>query len=380
MCNANDECASNKNDEKSSEEKIVTDSSLTNKTSLRQVYLQTLVVKIRGNGETKLICCLYDTGSPRSYISKYAAERMNYEVISEESILRSLFSGVEKAENHKKYRVRLSNVDDSYHCNFEVLDQEKICSDIYRVKLSPYVRELKSNRIFLTDLVHAYFDDQLLYLSSPLEIHLLIGADVAGETKCIKMVMCGMIGCSKRSGRDKVSFYRLPGTQRCSDPTKKELQLVRRAVWLTRICRKDLIDDEKKLKNFRICNRHFIRNEPAALKDINDPDWAPSLFLGHNYFQPDKQGKGKSGNEIEDILYDPVKGRKWHPLLEQKKYYEEVRCDEVIDIIEWRSSLEKKRMKASSIDSEDTNESSKDGKHCNSSSPVTIIYLRGELS
>ncbi|XP_055939693.1 uncharacterized protein LOC129969253 [Argiope bruennichi] len=194
------------------------------------------------------------------------------------------------------------------------------------------------------------------------------------------MVMCGMIGCSKRSGRDKVSFYRLPGTQRCSDPTKKELQLVRRAVWLTRICRKDLIDDEKKLKNFRICNRHFIRNEPAALKDINDPDWAPSLFLGHNYFQPDKQGKGKSGNEIEDILYDPVKGRKWHPLLEQKKYYEEVRCDEVIDIIEWRSSLEKKRMKASSIDSEDTNESSKDGKHCNSSSPVTIIYLRGELS
>ncbi|XP_055928172.1 uncharacterized protein LOC129959377 [Argiope bruennichi] len=49
-----------------------------------------------------------------------------------------------------------------------------------RVKLSPYVRELKSNRIFLTDVVHAY-DDQLLYQSSPLEIHLLIGADVAGK-------------------------------------------------------------------------------------------------------------------------------------------------------------------------------------------------------
>ncbi|CAL1269442.1 unnamed protein product [Larinioides sclopetarius] len=82
--------------------------------------------------------------------------------------------------------------------------------------------------------------------------------------------------------------------------------------------------------------------EPAALKDINDPDWAPSLFLGHNYFRPDKHGKGKSGNEIEDLLYDPSKGRKWHPLLEQKKYYEETHSDEVIDIIEWRASLERK--------------------------------------
>ncbi|CAL1269443.1 unnamed protein product [Larinioides sclopetarius] len=185
------------------------------------------------------------------------------------------------------------------------------------------------------------------------------------------MVMCGMIGCSKRSGRDKVSFYRLPGIQRCSDPAKKDLQLVRRAVWLTRICRKDILNDEKKLKHFRIY-------EPAALKDINDPDWAPSLFLGHNYFRPDKHGKGKSGNEIEDLLYDPSKGRKWHPLLEQKKYYEETHSDEVIDIIEWRASLEKKRLK--SLDSEDTNESSKEGKHCESSSPVTIIYLRGERS
>ncbi|GFW36420.1 THAP-type domain-containing protein [Trichonephila clavipes] len=107
------------------------------------------------------------------------------------------------------------------------------------------------------------------------------------------MVMCGMIGCSNRSGRDRVSFYRLPGTQRAADPAKKDLQLLRRAVWLTRICREDIVKDEKKLRHFRICNRHFIKNVPAALKDINDPDWAPTLFLGHNYFKPRRNGDKK---------------------------------------------------------------------------------------
>ncbi|GBM79725.1 hypothetical protein AVEN_27371-1 [Araneus ventricosus] len=101
MCKMNDKYRTNKNNEKSSEEKIVTESSLTNKTSIRQVYLQTVVVKIRGNSRTRFIRVLFDTGSQRSYISKYAAESMKYEVISEESVLHSLFGGVEKAERQK---------------------------------------------------------------------------------------------------------------------------------------------------------------------------------------------------------------------------------------------------------------------------------------
>ncbi|GFU13205.1 THAP-type domain-containing protein [Nephila pilipes] len=182
-----------------------------------------------------------------------------------------------------------------------------------------------------------------------------------------------MIGCSNRSGRDRVSFYRLPGTQRAADPAKKDLQLLRRAVWLTRICREGIVKDEKKLRHFRICNRHFIKKAPAALKDINDPDWAPTLFLGHNYFKPHRNGDEKrSGNEVEDILYDPSLGKKWHPLLKQKKYYEEVNTDETFDLIEWRSSLKRKKLKAS-------NEESKDHeKPHDSNSPVTIIYLRCE--
>lgn len=105
---------------------------------------------------------------------------MGYNVISEETILHSLFGGVEKSESHKKYVIHLCNVNNSYHCNFEVLDQETICSNISRIKLFSYVKELKTRKIFLTDTVHAYHDN-LMYESSPLEIHVLIGADVAGK-------------------------------------------------------------------------------------------------------------------------------------------------------------------------------------------------------
>ncbi|XP_042909950.2 uncharacterized protein [Parasteatoda tepidariorum] len=105
---------------------------------------------------------------------------MEYDVIGEESILHSLFGGVKKTENHRRYLVHISNVDNSYHCNFEVLDQEVICSNISRINLFPHIKELKSRSIFLTDTTQGY-NDQLLYQSSPLEIHLLIGADIAGK-------------------------------------------------------------------------------------------------------------------------------------------------------------------------------------------------------
>nr|XP_042907174.1 uncharacterized protein LOC122271118 [Parasteatoda tepidariorum] len=180
MCKMNEEFHGNKINEKGSEEKVVTESSLTNTTCMRQVYLQTLVVQIRGDNKTKFIRILIDTGSQRSYISKYAATCMEYDVIGEESILHSLFGGVKKAENHRRYLVHISNVDNSFHCNFEVLDQEVICSNISRINFFPHIKELKSRSIFLTDTTQGY-NDQLLYQSSPLEIHLLIGADIAGK-------------------------------------------------------------------------------------------------------------------------------------------------------------------------------------------------------
>lgn len=38
---------------------------------------------------------------------------------------------------------------------------------------------------------------------------------------------------------------------------------------------------EKILKNDRICSRHFRSGKPADLLEDNNPDWLPSMNLGH---------------------------------------------------------------------------------------------------
>ena len=39
---------------------------------------------------------------------------------------------------------------------------------------------------------------------------------------------------------------------------------------------------EKILANDRICSRHFINGKPASLEDETNPDWLPTLNLGHS--------------------------------------------------------------------------------------------------
>ena len=36
------------------------------------------------------------------------------------------------------------------------------------------------------------------------------------------------------------------------------------------------------LENDRICSRHFVSGKPAYLYDESNPDWLPSLHLGHS--------------------------------------------------------------------------------------------------
>ena len=83
------------------------------------------------------------------------------------------------------------------------------------------------------------------------------------------MVMCVVIGCSKRSGRDKdASFYRIPkvmsekGLQNLLELSKR-----RRAGYLAAISRVGVA--EKILCNDRICSRHFISGMPALEDEIN---------------------------------------------------------------------------------------------------------------
>ena len=52
------------------------------------------------------------------------------------------------------------------------------------------------------------------------------------------------------------------------------------AGYIAAISRGDLT--AKILANYRICSRHFISGKPSALEDESNPDWLPSLNLGHS--------------------------------------------------------------------------------------------------
>ena len=67
------------------------------------------------------------------------------------------------------------------------------------------------------------------------------------------MVLCVIVGCSNRSGREKgVSFFRIPSIITHRTAKDKELSTERRAGFLAAISRADVTD--KILQNDRICS------------------------------------------------------------------------------------------------------------------------------
>lgn len=116
------------------------------------------------------------------------------------------------------------------------------------------------------------------------------------------MVLCVILGCSSRSGRDKdVSFFRIPAVIATRGSAEKELTQRRRDGYLAAISREHITD--KILKNDRICSKHFVSGKPAYLYDTTSPDWLPTLNLGH-----DKSSSKRSSTA--DARYLRAKRRK----------------------------------------------------------------------
>ncbi len=91
------------------------------------------------------------------------------------------------------------------------------------------------------------------------------------------MVICAVVGCGNRSGRDKKSFFRLPCVIENQGARTKELSKQRQQAWLAKIKREDLRQEQ--FGNTRVCSDHFLNGAPCKLYDINNPNWAPSLNL-----------------------------------------------------------------------------------------------------
>ena len=70
-------------------------------------------------------------------------------------------------------------------------------------------------------------------------------------------MLCAVIGCSKRSGRDMgISFYRIPAIIKGRSKQELELSKKRRNEFLSAISREDLSD--KITTNDRISSTHYL--------------------------------------------------------------------------------------------------------------------------
>ncbi|XP_074624071.1 uncharacterized protein LOC141882029 [Acropora palmata] len=93
---------------------------------------------------------------------------------------------------------------------------------------------------------------------------------------------CVVLGFSNRSNREKdKGYYRIPATVSRSKPKKHALSVERRATWLARIRREDLVGDATEF--YRVCGDHFISGEPSFIYDKTNPNWAPNKNLGYDF-------------------------------------------------------------------------------------------------
>lgn len=173
-------------------EGVTVDHVLTNSELKPEVFLQTLVVKMRKGSKTIAIRAIIDTGSQKSYVLEEAAHKLQCEYLGKELLVHSLFGGVQTAQTeHARYRIILSSIDDQYTCSMEALGQPTIVNEISHIKPGIWMHELKQAGIKLTDTGN---------IRGP--IQLLIGADVAGKlfTGQKEQLNCGLVALETKLG------------------------------------------------------------------------------------------------------------------------------------------------------------------------------------
>ena len=114
----------------------------------------------------------------------------------------------------------------------------------------------------------------------------------------VNMVLCLIFGCGNRTGRDKgISFARVPQIITNQGEEAQKLSELRRNLWISAISRADLTDSV--LRDGRVCGKHFSSGRAAKAWDRYNPDWVPSLHLGHK--------KKETGEKLETTLEAAMK-------------------------------------------------------------------------
>ncbi|GFX98151.1 DUF1758 domain-containing protein [Trichonephila clavipes] len=147
------------------------ESSLSNSSKSKTVFLQTLCVIIRCQGQEKLIRAVIDSGSQSTYVSENVITHLKALPLRSETVIHALFGGSEtKPKKHDIFPVEVSNLNKTYTCSFEALSEKMICGYIPKIEDKQVLNELKRKKMKFTDS----FRREMV-------INLLIGADVLGK-------------------------------------------------------------------------------------------------------------------------------------------------------------------------------------------------------
>ena len=96
-----------------------------------------------------------------------------------------------------------------------------------------------------------------------------------------RMVLCMIVGCANRSGRDKgVYFARVSSVATNQGKEEENLSRERRSRWISAISRDDLAGDI--LENDHVFERNFFSVKTAKNWNRFNVDWVPTLCLGHS--------------------------------------------------------------------------------------------------
>ena len=105
-----------------------------------------------------------------------------------------------------------------------------------------------------------------------------------------------IVGCGNKSDKcPNVAFCRVPKVLTNQGEQTERLSSERRTLWLAAISRDDLT--EKILENDRVCGKHFISGRAAQLWDRFNPDWIPTVHLGHEKKSIDETAKSQANLE-----------------------------------------------------------------------------------
>ncbi|GBO10837.1 hypothetical protein AVEN_48012-1 [Araneus ventricosus] len=148
-----------------------TETLLTNIPSEHEIYLKTIMIRLRNRDKEVCVRALLDDGSQRSYIERSLAAELFLSPSGREIFSQGLFGGgISPASEHKRYMVNVESLNRKYSTPLSLLEQQKICSTLPRIHDRKLLSELASRGIKLTDVGR----------DSP-PIRVLLGADILGS-------------------------------------------------------------------------------------------------------------------------------------------------------------------------------------------------------